>query len=694
MLDSRREAILHLLILSTVVLVVFGNSLLNGFVWDDKILLIDLPVYRDFDVWSILTKPANGLEYLPVRDLSYAVDYAIWGKNPFGFHLSNLILYCLNVTAVYLMTFNLCTYLAVEEEERPRQRRIALVASLLFAVHPLHCEAVSFITGRNILLSGLFFFCSIDFFVRYLKQNRYPFIGISLVLFLLALLSKATSIILPLALLPLALRCPRRRLPALSATMPYFALAAGAYFLFEAMGRKAGMINGSLARFGCWSLLVKTVVALQIPLFYLKKLLLPVELSVEYDPRFASTATSASFLVCAVTLLALTAAAIAARRDRSLYLFSLAWFLIALIPALNFFSTTPIVADRYTYLSTFGFCLALAVLTSSRQKGRAATGLGLALLLVCTWSWLSGVRNTVWRNNETLFCDAISKSPQAVYAYQTLGVEYLEVGDFIRAAQNFEMTKKIQPDTWYAEYCRGRISFDRGDYEAASKTLDGAASNYLPSVYYLGLCFEKLGKPAKALYCYRRVLLAPEIETVEGNIKEKARARLKVVALPYDDGLARLRKTVQANQRDVGSRIEFTLLLDQVGLVDEALVNYAALERMGFGNRQLYHNVATILMEKRQYLEAVPYLEKCLAESPDEGTLVSLGIAFRELHAYDKAIGLFARAMALDQGNAYHIGMMYFNLGEREQAVRYLRVARDSAPNLADIITFYLKQLE
>ena len=75
----------------------FSKSLLFEFVWDDNILLVGQESYQSADIKDLILTPINGIEYLPIRDLTYILDYLIWGWNPIGFHLTNLILYILNI---------------------------------------------------------------------------------------------------------------------------------------------------------------------------------------------------------------------------------------------------------------------------------------------------------------------------------------------------------------------------------------------------------------------------------------------------------------------------------------------------------------------------------------------------------------------------------------------------------------------
>src|SRR6266542_5159980 len=87
---------IHIGILLLVTCTVFVNSLRNGFVWDDNIYLLNSN-YRTFDFKAVLLAPGNGVEYLPIRDLSYFIDYALWGNSPLGFHVFNCAIYLVTI---------------------------------------------------------------------------------------------------------------------------------------------------------------------------------------------------------------------------------------------------------------------------------------------------------------------------------------------------------------------------------------------------------------------------------------------------------------------------------------------------------------------------------------------------------------------------------------------------------------------
>jgi hypothetical protein len=142
--------------------VIYARVRFNEFVWDDPMLSL-LPVYRDCDLGRILTSAVNGFEYLPVRDLSLCVDHALFGSEPAGFHLMNVLIFMASALLVQRVLRSLFA-LAVDERIRGRSAELSWICTLLFCVHPLQVEPVSFVSCRNTLLALLFVMASLAAF--------------------------------------------------------------------------------------------------------------------------------------------------------------------------------------------------------------------------------------------------------------------------------------------------------------------------------------------------------------------------------------------------------------------------------------------------------------------------------------------------------------------------------------------------
>src|SRR5262245_40256902 len=172
-------------ILVVAVLVCYWNSLENGFVFDDEFLVNTFGRPQDFShLLRILSD-----SYRPIRNASYVIDFLLWGRRPFGFHLTNVLIHTGNTLLVFFLI-----------RRFPVRPVVPLVAALIFAVHPIQTDSVTYVSGRRDVLFTLFYLAAFHFYLRYRdKGSRGPF-----VLFLLSwacsLMSKEMAVSLPLVI--------------------------------------------------------------------------------------------------------------------------------------------------------------------------------------------------------------------------------------------------------------------------------------------------------------------------------------------------------------------------------------------------------------------------------------------------------------------------------------------------------------
>ncbi|MBM3890608.1 MAG: tetratricopeptide repeat protein, partial [Verrucomicrobia bacterium] len=575
---------------------------------------------------------------------------------------------------------------------------------LLFAIHPVHCEAVCFISCRNVLVSGLFFFLSCWLYLKFARQREAGgtrYYVASLLCFLCAMLSKATSIALPLLLLLFAVfEGEWRRARPFLHLVPFFVLSAIFYFLFSEIALQARLIHEDILRFGSASLAAKAATAVQIPFFYLQKLLLPFGLTLEYDVRFAKSLGDPRVLAAAAGLAAMLAGAFVLRQRLPHLLLCLGWFLLALVPVLNFFPTNPVVADRYVYLPSFAFCYAVvacvaAVPARAWQYGAIACGIALAGF----WSGMAFLRNGDWKSDQTISEAAIRTSPGALYAYINLGDAYLRQKNYDQALRMFEQAQKRNPIGGHYDYARGVVAFDRGDYRGAVDAFKAALANrefYRAALYGLGQGYEKLGEKFKAIQTYTKMFQSTELDP-GGQFRASATERLNELRNTLTPQLDSLRSAVTADARNLVARAQLALTLDQLGLYEEALSHYLALERAGDAKWQVFYNAANIYKKTGRFAQAATYYEKSLARNPTHpDALNNLGLVCRNMHQYDRAIAAFEKAMAINKDYAsapFNLAVVYFRTGQRSQALQYFNYASERFPALRVRIKPYLREL-
>src|SRR5260221_7753755 len=202
--------------------------------WDDYGHITQNPAIRSLspaNLWSMFTEPAAKL-YVPLTWLSFAVDYQMWGRDPFGYHLTNLLLHVANTALVLLLVFQLL------RGRFEQAQAAAVLTAAIFGVHPLRVESVASVTERKDLLFAFFYLLAILAYLRWVVRGDRRDYWTCLLLFVGSALAKSTSVTLPLVLLLLDAFWKRR--VALWEKVPFFAVSliiGGATFVAQASGK-------------------------------------------------------------------------------------------------------------------------------------------------------------------------------------------------------------------------------------------------------------------------------------------------------------------------------------------------------------------------------------------------------------------------------------------------------------------------
>jgi len=469
-------------LLALLVLVLYGNTLSGGFVWDDN-LFSSNQVYWGFDFQRIFLSLANGLEYQPVRDLSFLFDIAVWQGSPLGFHLTNLFLFVGTVILVY-ETAASCALLTGKPEVTVPDWFVPLLTALFFAVHPLKSEVVAWITQRNTLLAAFFFFLSLAGFLRHQERGGKRFLAFASLAFFLAVLSKAIVVILPLLLLFIMLLRKRedwQRGRFWIPLVPFFAISAAGTLLHVLIASKTTVI--SAAYYGSFS--ERLAVALQIPFFYLKKSLWPTDISAFYAENFAVTLTSPKVLLAAISLALLVIVAWQLRKKYPEIFFGGGWYLITLLPVSNLLATSPVAADRYLFIPSFGLAFTVATLISRIRLPLKAI-IPLSLLILCFFATLTFKQNRIWHDDLSLWSQTAIRSPQVSGVWFNLGRALHKTPQLSLALDAYLRALKLDPgDRKALDNAAALFPSSRGSL-AARHDLVKSLADQLPS-YPVGL---------------------------------------------------------------------------------------------------------------------------------------------------------------------------------------------------------------
>lgn len=437
---AKRHAWQESLLLVTLPLLAFGISLRFGFVdWDDPLLLIHNP-WVDGLSWANLRYAFFSYDpelYVPLTTLSYQLNFAIAGLSPWIYHATNLALHMTNVLLAHAIA------------KRFLEPRAALLAALLFAVHPLHTEAVVWAAARKDLLSGAFALSSLLLWLRWTKEGGGARYAGSLALFLCALASKVSILGLPL-LLPFltAGHTPQWSKARARAALPFLGLSC-IFAVIALFGKETA------GHFYEEQMLIGAVALARL----LGSLLLPLWLTPLYPFTAPITLREPMILGSVALILALTAAAFAARRRSRWPLFAWAWFVLFIAPSFGNFAKghdelldVYVTSDRYAYLASLGPLLCVGWLFGRRnalwQKGAAA--------LITVMVLLSVRQTLTWRDNESLWLQALRVSPNSHIAHTNLGTILVKRGDLEGGRRQYAASLAIRPSA-LAYYNLGQL---------------------------------------------------------------------------------------------------------------------------------------------------------------------------------------------------------------------------------------------
>ena len=449
-------------IVGLLALVVFAPALGNGFVdWDDVANFVDNPHYRGLGPAQLrwmATATLTG-HWIPVTWLTLGLDYVLWGMDPFGYHLTNVLLHALGAALFCLLARQLLER-AAPHLGPGALRAGAAVAALFFALHPLRAESVAWITERRDVLAGVLVFATILAYVRATGARgrvRVLWHVAALAAYALALGAKAIVLTLPAVLLVLDVY-PLRRLRVSGAhsrgvwleKIPYALLAAGAgaaalWALHDAQG---------LTSVHHHPLGMRLALALYGFAFYLRTTLVPAGLSPLYELPAEVSLLDPPFLVSAVAVTAITALVWTLRRRWPAGLAAWAVYCVVLLPvSIRVHAGHQLVTDRYSYLACLGWALVLGGAAATLAGGavRVASPAVSRLALAAIGLWVLGLAAStvqqvqVWRDPETLWRHALEVDRDCAGCHNHLGAALGRRGDLDGAIASFERGLALRP---------------------------------------------------------------------------------------------------------------------------------------------------------------------------------------------------------------------------------------------------------
>ncbi len=607
-----QRAWLPQLALAVISLVVYAASVSNGFVYfdDDKAILYNKALQNP-SLGKFFSGQNLGM-YAPFTWIAYWIGHSISGKEAWGYHLLGLLLHALNSA----MVFSFLKRLTGREWA-------AFFAALLFAIHPVQVEAVSWAAALSTVLFSTFYLGSLLAYLEWRGSNKVIWIVLSLLAFLAACLSKSAAVTLPLVLLAVDYYLEMSTRPAASSRrtgillskIPFLAIALifGLY-TFATREREGHNIEASSAIF---SLADRFFMACQSLLFYPVKLLFPLGFSISYPFVKMEGIWSLDYYAAPIVLLALGVLVWKKARANPDILLGLALYLLPLTVMLPFrtVGSFELRSDRYAYLSSIGIFFLLGILLDKiKPKARNIVLIALAVIL----GFLAFRQTTVWSDGVKLFENCTKKTPESSLCQCNLAYNQLISNDFQGAVAHYSEALKYDPSTVEAYNGRGQAYFQLRKYADALVDFTKAieAGIVTPKLFLnKGKCLVILNRASEALPDLNRSIeleaKSPEAFYFRGVAHEKGGNIPKAVA---DYGQA-----IQLNPNYVEALVNRGLLRTKAEQFREAVSDYTAAFSMASAQMQpmILNNRAFAQLKSGQLAKALEDADKALTINPN-----------------------------------------------------------------------------
>ncbi len=514
-------------------------ALRNDFVdWDDGVYIIDNPFIRSIDSgffkWAFFDFYASN--WHPIAWISHAIDYALWGLNPIGHHLTSIVLHAINTALVVLLAARL-----LEASNKLRDGRSGLLNArkvlipafamgILFGIHPLHVESVVWTSERKDLLCAAFFLLSIMTYIKYVsvpdaeaaiaKRLANKYYLFTLGSFLFALLSKPMAVTLPVVLTlldwhPFARMGSWKRFWMVCVEkIPFVILSSLASIVAVLAQRSAS----SVIPLEIAPVSTRIVVAFGSIVSYLWKMVWPQYLVPYYPyPEKVSPLSVGYLLPVAIVIAVTMLATIYAHKQKTLFV-AWSYYIVTLIPVLGLIQVGHVsMADRFTYLPTLGPFFVLGIAVSwvwekvqmaerhiSVVRGSIIT---LAVSITVTFCFLTYEQIGIWKDSLNLWSYVIQKEPETPFAYNGRGAAYIRLGLYDRALTDLNSAIVLRPFYADAYFNRGAAYGNMGQYDKAIddfNTVLALNPSYYQAYRSRGLAFDKLGKHDLAIENYNK----------------------------------------------------------------------------------------------------------------------------------------------------------------------------------------------
>ncbi|HEX5735781.1 MAG TPA: tetratricopeptide repeat protein [Blastocatellia bacterium] len=564
----------------------YANSLGGDFVFDDNEQIVENQDLRSWDniargfttdVWAFREKgdsanvPAPLPYYRPLFTAMLTIEYQLFGLQPQLWHLVSLLLYIVCSIELFFIILLIS-----------RRKFVAMTCSLVFAVHPVHAESVSWISGMTDPLFGVFFLAAFYFYLKQREERtaspqKRKYLLYSLLFFVIAAFAKETALSLAILIFGYEMvvsqeSLKQRLIGAFKSAMPFVA-ASMIYLIprYAVLGER--MLSNPQApdRPLSYTLLTLPFVVCS----YLLHLVWPVGLSVTYDTRFITTLASRSFILPVIVLTVLVGLLIYFRRSISRQVWvALLLIFVPLLPVLNLGQVSQeqyLVFDHYLYISVAGLGY-LAGLALAKLAEAQSEKLSLAAAAVLVFALVAGTHfeNRAWADSYAVWSNAARVSPKYWAPHYNTALELIKLKQFDEARDKLERAASLKPDEPMIYDALGRAHLGLRDFGAAEEKLKRALElnpEMFESLNNLGTVYFEAKDYANAEKYFMEALRAnPRAAATRFNL-----ARCRARAGDYNNAAREFEQFLKSSPDDAEAHYELGLVYEKMGRAADAV---------------------------------------------------------------------------------------------------------------------------
>jgi tetratricopeptide (TPR) repeat protein len=572
----------YYILLAVIAFAVYANSLSNDFVFDDESVVLGDPTITQLSsIPEYFTGQAGfhkviGRYYRPVVSSSYALDYALWGINPFGFHLTNVIIHVINTLLVFKL---LLLIFGITEYKNSPGFYAVLLGTAIFAVHPVHTEAVTWISGRTDSLSFTFFAAAFIYYLKYSESASKKNLSFMIFYYVLSLLAKEMAITLPAVIILYDLIVKRISMSAIRnkfnvyGTLVFISIL---YLIFRWLILRNVPERETYFYFYGKDAVTTFFTMLQTIPVYLRLMFVPVGLLYHYSGYmpYVNSIGNMDVLFALFLIILLGWVSLFFLKRLPLITYCVLFFFVTLLPVMNIVPTMNFMAERFLYIPSLVVSIALIVFFlkyySERTKNYFFSG---SIAIILFFGFLTVERNPDWKTNDSLFLSAEGRPGTVLYV--NIGNIYANRNELDKAETYYRKALDLRSELVLANNNLGKVFLIRGNFDSAyyymnkAHLLDTLSPEPEFALAQLYMKFDSIPEAIKELekiqqvtpnYMNSAVMLAQlKMKMQEGDITNKSNETVDRVAYleqksyndykdkKYSDAIADLKELVRIN---------------------------------------------------------------------------------------------------------------------------------------------------